>query len=177
MKWPKPLAVAICISGVCLASTRLQNSEQARAGQARTLGEQLLARIDRFDGAGKPATELLLDLAYKYGLPMAIEYVEREASSRPVKVVLRHTTLGHALAAIVAEMPGYALSTSEGLIDVYSPHAREDPSNELNLVVKNYNVDGVDTVQASADLACAIGREMRPQGLLCLDCPWAMGAA
>jgi hypothetical protein len=162
MKWPKLLTIPIFISGVCLAGARPQMSEQARVKRSHTLEGKLLARLDRFEGAGKPATELLLDLAYKYRLPMAIEYVDRESSTRPIKVVLRDKTVGQALATIVATMPGYALSTSEGLVDVYSPHAREDPSNGLNFVVKNYDVDGVDTHQASADLSCAMGREMHP---------------
>lgn len=162
MKCSKLFRVAIFVSGVCLAGASLCSSEQAQASRSSALGNKLFTRLDRFEGGGKPATELLLGLAYKYRLPMAIEYVDQEASTRPLTVVLRGTTVGQALASIVANMPGYALSVSEGLVDVYSPRAREDPSNELNLVVKNYSVDGVDTVQASADLSCAMGREMHP---------------
>lgn len=162
MKWPKLFTVAMCVSGVCLASARLQNPGGASKRRPTTVNAKLLARVDRFEGAGKPATELLLGLAFKYRLPMAIEYVDQEASTRPTKVALRNATVGQVLATIVAKMPGYALTTSEGLVDVYSPHAREDPSNELNFTVKNYNVDGVDTLQASADLSCAMGREMHP---------------
>lgn len=162
MNWPKVLTVTLLVSGACLASTGLQVSEQARVRRSDTLEGKLLARVDRFEGAGKPATELLLDLAYKNHLPMAIEYVDRQVATRKIKVALGGKTVGQALATIVATMPGYALSTSQGLVDVYSPHAREDPSNELNLVIKNFYVNGVDTIQAGADLSCAIGREMRP---------------
>jgi hypothetical protein len=106
----------------------------------------------------------LVDLAYEYELPMGIEYLDREAATQPINLELRNESVRGILLAIVQQVPEYKVSFSDGVVDVYVPKMREDSSNLLNKVIKNFAVSELDTRRADMELLCALTREVIPSG-------------
>ena len=49
--------------------------------------------------------------------------------------------------AIVKQDQQYRVSFSNGIVDVFSPRARDDPSNLLNKVLKDFSVTEMETPQ------------------------------
>ena len=47
--------------------------------------------------------------------------------------------------AIVKEDPQYRVSFSNGIVDIFSPMAREDSSNLLNRIIKDFSVTEMET--------------------------------
>jgi hypothetical protein len=59
--------------------------------------------------------------------------------------------------AIVKKDQQYRVSFSNGVVDIFSPGAREDRSNLLNKVLKDFSVTEMETRQADFQLFCGSG--------------------
>ena len=105
--------------------------------------------------------ESLLRLAYEYEIPMALESVTREAVRTPLNLRLKDRTLKDVIVAIVHAEPGFRVDFTDSLVDVYSPGARLDPTNPLNMTVREYDVTKMDTHLADAQLLCMVERRTR----------------
>jgi hypothetical protein len=103
---------------------------------------------------------IVLDLAYEFQLPTGIEYIDHDATTRPINLELNNESFRGILLAIVQQVPEYKVSFSDGLVDVYVPKAREDSSNLLNKPIKNFVVSELDTGEANMELFCALCREV-----------------
>jgi hypothetical protein len=66
------------------------------------------------------------------------------------------------LTAIILQFPEYRVSFADGLVDIYSPTARDDPSDLLNKIIGNFAVTELDTHRADMELFCALAREIVP---------------
>jgi hypothetical protein len=121
-------------------------------------------RIERFDTSGRTLVASVVDLAYKYQLPMALEYVDRDATTRALNLQFYNESLRQIFQEIIQRAPKYRVSFSRGLVDVFAPEAREDPLNLLNKVIKEFSVTQLDTHQADLELFCALGREAGSSG-------------
>jgi hypothetical protein len=132
--------------------------------QATIFEHKLNTRVARFDTSGRTLVTSLIDLAYGYELPMGIEYLDRKAATQPINLELRNESVRGILLAIVQQVPEYRVSFSDGVVDVYVPKAREDSSNLLNKVIKNFTVSELDTRRADMELLCALTREVIPSG-------------
>ena len=121
---------------------------------------KLNSRIGHFKISGETLVAIVLDLAYEFQLPTGIEYVDHQATTRPINLELHNETVRGILLAIVQQVPEYKVSFSDGLVDVYVPKAREDPSNLLNKIIKNLAVSELDTGEANMELFCALCREV-----------------
>ena len=137
-------------------------SEPCRGNHRRALSfaEKLQITVPQFETSGRPMADLAVQMAYSYKLPMAIEHVDREALRKPLHLKLEGQTVRQVLAAVVASVQGYRVDFQQGLVDIYSPAARSDPSNPLNTVINRYDVGGLDTHFADAQLLCDIGRQL-----------------
>ena len=125
-----------------------------------SLNDKLESRIPDFDTAGLPLLEVMIDLAFKYELPMGIEYASRDAISRPINMRFHDDSLRTILKTVVGQVPYYAVDFSGAVVHVYSQKAREDPSNLLNRVIRDFSVEAVDTRDADLELVCALSREL-----------------
>jgi len=134
----------------------------SQPGRLLTLDDRLQTTIPDFDASGRPMVVLLLRLAYKYELPMAIEYAARETVRRPLDLRLRGCSLRDVIASVVEAAPGYRVDFAGGLVDVYSPDARLDPSNPCNTLVNDFDVTDTDTHFADTELLCALSRQVNP---------------
>lgn len=157
--WRAVLGAAICIAGALLP---VQACPQDR-GQPRLPFEGRLGiRLNGYEVAGKPFLQAFLDLVYEYRLPAGLEYLDRDAVSKPLSVRLQNATVRDALSAIVAQLPEYRVTFSSGLVQVYSLRARAEPSSMFNVVIPNFSVNNVDPVQASFDVFGALSATLHP---------------
>jgi hypothetical protein len=113
-------------------------------------------RVETFAISGKTMMDSLVELAYRYQLPMAVEYADRDAATRPLNLEFRRKSVREILEAIVGQAPEYRVSFSGGIVDVFCPKAREDPSNLLNTVIKDFLVKDMETRKADFQLFCAL---------------------
>ena len=136
---------------------------QMQSVRAAHFEQKLNRRVERFDTAGRTLVANIVDLAFTYQLPTAIESADREATTRPLSLSFRNESLRTILEAIVRQVPEYRLSFSAGIVDVFSARAREDHSNLLNTIVKDFTVSQVDTHDADSQLFCALSRDVGSQ--------------
>jgi hypothetical protein len=66
--------------------------------------------------------------------------------------------------AIVKQDQQYSVSFSSGVVDIFSPRAREDRSNLLNKVLKDFSVREMETREADFQLFCAVAQAAGSQG-------------
>jgi len=120
--------------------------------------------IERLSTSGRTLVDSLIELAYKYQLPMAIEYADREATTRPLNLEFHNKSFRGIVEAIVKEDPQYRVSFSNGIVDIFSPMAGEDRSNLLNKVLKDFSVTEMETREADFQLFCAVAQAAGSQG-------------
>ena len=140
------------------------NEMSAQSARVSLIEQRLDARVKRFDTSGRSLVATVVDLAFTYQLPTAIEYADRDATTKPLNLQFRDESVREILKTIIRQLPEYGVSFSGGIIDVFAPKAREDPSNLLNTVIRNFAVMQVDTREADFQLFCAVSREVGLQG-------------
>jgi hypothetical protein len=155
---------ALCACCLVIGSAQPVNLCRPRGQSARVLSfeEKLDRRIDRYDTSGRTLIASVIDLAYEYELPVGLEYINHEAATRPIDFETHDESVRGILVAIVQQVPEYRVSFLSGMIDIYAPKAREDPSNLLNKVVKEFSAAGLDTQDAALQLSCALTHEIEP---------------
>ncbi len=129
---------------------------------ARSFSEKLQIKVPKLDTSGCSMAELAVQIAYRYKLPMAIEYLDRNALRKSLRLNMKDQTVRQVVSAIIGSVPGYQVDFLQGLIDVYSPLARSDSANPLNMMIRKYAAEGLDTHFASAQVLCAMGRQIDP---------------
>jgi hypothetical protein len=112
--------------------------------------------VERFSTSGRTLVDSVVELAYKYQVPMAIEYADREATTRPLNLEFHNKSFRGIVEAIVKEDPQYRVSFSNGIVDIFSPMAREEGSNLLNKIMKDFSVTEMETRLADSQLFCAL---------------------
>ena len=154
-----------CAVFLCAAALPVSNANIAsrRKSNTRTLQEKLGTRLSVFNTGTKPMVNVLVGLAFKYHLPLGLQYVDEAAVHRKLHLKLSNPTLIEALEETVRKLPEYKLDVAGGVVQIYSPKARAEPSNLLNARIRNFEVDGVDPHQASADLGCSLARKVNPR--------------
>lgn len=155
IKFVRFLFCVVAISfPVCLRS----NVDTPQNTYERTLE----TKIPFFDSAGRTLIENVLDLAYQYELPLGLEYLDQTAVTRAINLKLQDASVRSVLIELIQQNPQYQVSFSNGLVDIYSPKAREDSSNLFNRVMKDFTVANVDTHRADAELFCQLARNLSP---------------
>lgn len=137
-----------------------------RVANGSTFQEKLASPVAKLDSAGSTLVEALVGLAYEYKIPMGLEYVDRLAVTQPLALRARDEPLRRVIELLVAQLPGYRVAFSGGLVDVYSPAARDNPSNVLNTELPDFQVSNADTHRASAELAGGLARELDPHSMV-----------
>jgi hypothetical protein len=115
--------------------------------------------VSRFDSSGRTLAACVVDLAYEYQLPMAIEFVDRDAM-RPLHVEFRNRSVRQVLEDIIRQVPRYRVTFSEGLVDIFTPESRGDPSSPLNAVIRDFAVTEQETRQADFQLLCVLSKQV-----------------
>jgi hypothetical protein len=158
----------ICVSALWLPILSAQSVAGHRATAQLTkvasFEEKTNKLVDRFNTCGRTLVDSLIELAYEYQVPMAIEYAGREATSSPINLEFHNKSLREMVEAIVKQDQQYRVSFSNGLVDIFSPGAREDRSNLLNKVLKEFSVTEMETREADFQLFCAVAQAAGSQG-------------
>jgi hypothetical protein len=120
--------------------------------------------VERFNTSRKTVVASVVELAYRYQLPMAVEYADRDATTRPLNLEFHNQSVRRILEAIVRQAPQYRVSFSQGIVDIFSPKARGDASNLLNTAIKDFSVTEMETREADFQLFCAFVHEVNSSG-------------
>jgi hypothetical protein len=150
-----------CLS---IASEQLSGYHETGTQSARALSfeQRLDRRVERFDTGGRTLLDNVVDLAFRFQLPTAIEYADHDATI-PLNLHFHNESVRGILETIIRQVPEYDVSFSSGIVDIFASKGREDSSNLLNKTIKDFAVTQVDTQQAGFHLFCAIGREVGSQ--------------
>ena len=158
----------ICVSALWLPILSSQSVAHQKATvrlpQGAPFEQKINQLIDRFSTCGRTLVDSMIELAYEYQIPMAIEYADREATTRPINLEFHNKSLREMVEAIVKQNQQYRVSFSNGIVDVFSPRARDDPSNLLNKVLKDFSVTEMETREADFQLFCAVAQAAGSQG-------------
>src|SRR5579872_685138 len=111
-----------------------------RVVNGSTFQDKLVSPVATFDSGRSTLAEALVDLAYEYKIPTGLEYVDRAAVTQPLAVKAHDEPLRRVIELLVAQLPGYRVAFTGGLVDVYSPAARDKSSNILNTVLADFQV-------------------------------------
>jgi hypothetical protein len=134
------------------------------AVQAETVEEKLLTPTAYVPEAAGPV-ERLIEVAQRFRLPMAVEWVERAGTISPETTALpaRRRSLKELLLEIVSVSPEHKMEVEGGLVRVYSPVASVHPFNFLNIRLKSYYVNDDDIFAAEDQLRWAIRLTLEPE--------------
>lgn len=152
--------VSLSAADLGMAGQRPQNANDPV--NDLNFAEKLKIVVPEFDSAGLPMAEIVVHLAYKYKLPTAIEYADRNSLRKPLQLKLRNRTVHQIILAVVSSIPAYSVDFAEGLVDVYSSDGRRDKSNPLNVEIPRYDANALDTRFADAELFCDLTRQLQP---------------
>lgn len=150
-----PLAVAVGSAGQ-------GTNRPDRHPHALSFSEKIQGKVPKFDACGCSMAELAVHMAHRYKLPMAIEHLDQNALRKPLHLRMNDQTVRQVISSTVGSVPGYQVDFSQGLVDIYSTAARSDASNPFNMMIRKYDVEGLDTHFADTQLLCAIGQQINP---------------
>lgn len=159
LKYSLWLAIMVASCPTIVSEQVFEHHETVAESAKTSSFKQKLDRRVRFDTAGRTLVASVVELAFVYELPAAIEYADREATTRPLNSHFQNESVRKILEAITEQVPGYSVSFSGGIVDVFAARGREDPSNALNKVIKDFAVDQVDTHEADSQLFCELARD------------------
>jgi hypothetical protein len=116
------IALAGFVAGLVAASGAVFRAEGATPPFAQNRGDQVVrpksydekldTPIEHYEVAGQPFLDVLLDLSYRYKIPMGIEYLNRDAVRRPLTIKLAKGSARQVISATVAQLPEYAVDFS-----------------------------------------------------------------
>lgn len=154
------LIITVAAIGLLRALT---SSEMGGSAHPKTLQEKLRLPVPAFESDGRSMVDIVLDLAYRYHLPLSLQYADEVAVHGKLNVKLQNRELREVLSAIISRLPGYKMTVGDGVIQIFSPKGRAEASNLLNTRIPDFEVHAVDTHEASADLACSLARQINPR--------------
>lgn len=150
----------MCVSALWLPTLSAQGVPRQKATaqlpRVASFEQKINKLVDRFNTCGKTLFDSVIELAYNYQVPMAIESADRDATTKPINLDFHNKSLREMVEAIVKQDQQYRVSFSNGVVDIFSPRAREDRSNLLNKVLKDFSVTEMETRQADFQLFCAV---------------------
>jgi hypothetical protein len=152
---------AVCLLCVGLFSFFLPKPNVTANGPV-SFKDKLTKRIPSFETSGRTMVANIVDLSYQYELPLGLEYVDKDAVSRPIDLHFQNESIENIVVAITQQLPQYRVNFSDGLIDVFVPKERESSANLLNKKITEFNAAGLDTGMANQEVSCSLARAINP---------------
>jgi hypothetical protein len=152
------------VPSACFAMGGLQSPSVTHPRLEPSVEGKLDKRVADFRTSGRTLMATVVDIAYEFQVPLGIEYVDRDASTRPIDLQFQNQSLRSIFRAVVAQLPEYQVAFLGETVQIYSPRARADSSNLLNKVLKDFSVIAVDTGTAGIELTCALARQLTAGG-------------
>jgi hypothetical protein len=127
------------------------------------LEEKLGTATDYVPKAAAPV-DRLVEVARRFKLPMAVEWVERTEPSGPEKSLpARRRSLRELVEEIVSVSPEHKVEVEGGILHVYSSVAAPHPFNFLNINLDSYDVHEGDLFEADDQLRWAVRFALYPE--------------
>ena len=134
-----------------------------RGAQAESLEGKLAATTDYVPQASAPV-EQLVEVAQRFKIPMAVEWVETSGALTPAKTMpAGKRSVRELIEEIASVSPEHRVEVEGGLLRVYSPQAATHPFNFLNIRLESYDVKDDDLFAAEDRLRWAIRFELEPE--------------
>jgi len=152
--------VRITVCAICGFLLWASSGLTVRKVQAQSLEEKLETITDYVPKAITPVDQLV-EVAQKFKIRMAIEWLERGHSSTPDKTPLSGKRSVRELIEEIA--PEHRIEVAGGLVRIYSPAEAIHPSNFLNIRLKDYYVKQGDIFAAEDQLRWAIRFTLEPE--------------
>ena len=114
MKYFLWLAIMFTFCATIVPEQVFQHHKTVAKSAKASSFEQKLDRRVRFDTAGRTMVASIVELAFTYQLPTAIEYVDREATTQPLNSRFQNESVSRILEAITEQVPGYRVRFSDG---------------------------------------------------------------
>ena len=85
--------IVIALIGLSIFLPTLRVTPQVNRNTP-SLKEKLDKNVENFETAGRTLIQSVLDIAYQHELPMGIEYLSRDALSRPIDLRFQNESIG-----------------------------------------------------------------------------------
>lgn len=155
------LRLTVCmISGILLCAAC---GAAVRGARTESLEEKLATATEYVPKAIAPVDQLV-EVAQKFKIPMAIEWVERAGATTHDKTTASEKRSVRELIEEIARMsPGHRIEVDDGLVRIYSPAEAVHPFNFLNIRLNSYSVKDGDLFAAEDQLRWAIRFTLEPE--------------
>ncbi|HYP00826.1 MAG TPA: hypothetical protein VER76_11600 [Pyrinomonadaceae bacterium] len=174
-KQHKKLVGMLLAGAVVLASlTYIFARQQGTMGKsdvpvaAWTDAEDIESRLSQkadFIPGGKSASDQLIAVAQHYRIPMGIEWVDQGRSQElDVAPPPRESnpTVRDVLQAIVLRLPGYQMTTRNGVVHITQPAFAGAAGNFLNVQIEEFQVENENLLAAKEQLRLSIDMTLHP---------------
>lgn len=131
------------------------------AASAATLPEKLEQHTD-YVPAGNTVRDQLIDVAQRFHIPIAIEWLKGENETPPPKLPSDERTLRELIKAIVDQSPRHHLLIHDRLVYVFPPAAVNSNLNFLNLRIAAYQITDESILGADNELQLCINANLYP---------------
>lgn len=133
----------------------------AKGAPDKSLAEKLATVTDYVPAADAPL-EGLIEVAQKFKLPMAVEWL-REAKPTEKRLKAQRRSVKELLEELARTAPEHVVEVADGIVRVYSPQAAQHPFNFLNIRLDSYYVRDGDLFDAEDQLRWAIRFTLEPE--------------
>jgi hypothetical protein len=107
--------------------------------------------------------DTLLQLGQQEGVPLGIEYIDREALEKPISVKLDGATVGEITRVLLAQDRAYTCQVREGVLTVSHESVGSGKENLLDHVIPEFSVPRCSVGDASHLLGMDLELELHPQ--------------
>ena len=127
-----------------------------------TLAEKVEQQTDFQPQQRSAPVEQLIEVAQKFKIPMAIEWLEQPGQEFPTSLAFHKGTILHLLEAIVRRSPEHHLVVTDQVVYVFPPAVTNHPFNFLNLRISHYGVTHASLLGAEDMLRHSINALLYP---------------
>lgn len=126
--------------------------------------EEKLGAVTEFVPKAVAPVDQLIEVAQRFKIPMAIEWVERTRTAPPdEKLPSRKRSVRELIEEIASVSPEHRVIVDDGLVRIYSPTESLHPFNFLNIRLKSFSVKDGDLFDAEGQLRWAIKFKLEPE--------------
>jgi len=147
---------------LCIVSGLLLWGVAVRGAQADTL-EEKLGGVTEFVPKASAPVDQLIEVAQRFKIPMAIEWVERSRTAPDQRVPSGKRSVRELIEEIASVAPEHRAIVDGGFVRIYSPIDSLDPLNFLNIRLKSFRVKDADLFAAEDQLRWAIRFKLEPE--------------
>lgn len=145
------MLVAALIASFQPAPERLQGQLSATVGEYSLVAGSLLQALHR--------------VASDFKLPMGVEWVRDADSLKPIRLSWTESSVQNVIERVVAQYPGYRISTDGSVIHVFREDIRSDSTNLMELRLGPVEFNEELSTASGLKLRSRVARVLRPPSL------------